>query len=77
MAITFSTPMTLSAALFNSYLTYHKILGMAEGQKISENKIRSLASIDREFGTMKQEWKNTLLRGVKPEAFKKYTRQNR
>jgi methyl-accepting chemotaxis protein len=71
--ILISTFIMFIISLLGFLKTYNYLIIMTNDSKVSMEKNKSIASLERTFGVMIQEWKNTLLRGNNPENFKKYS----
>lgn len=71
--ILLSTLIMFAVSFLSLMDIYSLLLKMTNESNSSMEKIRIIANLERSFGLMVQEWKNTLIRGSNPEDFKKYS----
>ncbi|WP_186648905.1 methyl-accepting chemotaxis protein [Fluviispira vulneris] len=72
--VVISTFLIFCISLFGFFKTYSVYESLAESSKISLNKYRKIAEIERNFGLMVQEWKNILIRGKDLESLNKHSK---
>ncbi len=64
--------LSIAVGVFGLYKSYHQALESAKDTQEGLEYSDSVASIQRDFSHMIQEWKNTLLRGSKKESYDKH-----
>ncbi|BBH52704.1 methyl-accepting chemotaxis protein [Fluviispira sanaruensis] len=72
--VLFSTFLMFAISLFGYFKTYNVNEELVKNSTISLNKYKKIAEIERSFGIMIQEWKNTLIRGKDIESFNKHSK---